>query len=90
MKTFLLCESAEHAEVVDTFIMEHLRERDGAQGSSWSGVWTDGTRYGVLWADPGSSLFGTPEDDASVVLAEDTDESWTLFVPEPEVPVEPA
>lgn len=86
-QTFLLCDSIEHAEVVDTFIMESLRERDGAQGSSWSGVWTDGVSFGVLWADPASNLFGDPEEDPSLILIEDIADEWSLMEPPDPEPV---
>lgn len=85
MKIFLECDSAEHADVVDQFIMELLRERDGAQGSRWSGVWTDGVSYGVLWASPASELFGDPESDPSISLFEDIADEWEpLPDPDPE------
>lgn len=88
MKQYLECDSPEHAEIVDRFIMESLRDRYGTQGSEWSGVWTDGMSYGVLWAAPATQLFGTPEDDPSVIVIDDEAEEWTrLEVPDPEVPV---
>lgn len=77
MKSYLECDSPEHAEVVDQFIMESLRDRFGTQGSEWSGVWTDGVSYGVLWANPASELFGSPEDDPSIVIIDDINEEWT-------------
>ena len=87
MKQYLECDSPEHAEAVDQFIMESLRDRYGTQGSEWSGVWTDGMSYGVLWAAPATQLFGTPEDDPSVIVIDDEAEEWTrLEVPDPEVP----
>ena len=90
MKIFLLCDSPEHAEVVDQLIMERLRDVDGNKGAQWSGVYTDGTRYGVLWASPASELFGNPEEDPSLQLATEviTDgvSDWgQLEAPEPEV-----
>lgn len=69
MKTFLLCDSPEHAEIVDQLIMERLRDVDGNKGSQWSGVYTDGARYGVLWASPANELFGVPDEDPSLQLA---------------------
>ena len=89
MKTFLLCDSAEHADVVDQFIMESLRDRDNAQGSSWSEVYTNGTLFGVLWASPASELFGNPEDDPAIVLFVDTDDDWSLLDLTLDTPVDP-
>lgn len=92
MNTYLLCDSPEHADVVDQFIMERLRDIDGSKGSQWSGVYTNGTSFGVLWAAPASSLFGVPiaEDpengDPSVVVEEEAiDENglsnWHPYIP---------
>lgn len=73
-RSFLLADSAEHADFLDHFIMDELRAKDGANGSSWSGVFTDGIRYGILWDTPASSLFGqpvtpdNPNGDPSVVV----------------------
>lgn len=74
---FLLCEDADHAAAVDQMIMDRLRERDGARGSSWSGVFVDygtPTHYAVLWAAPASELFGQPfnaetqEGDPAIIV----------------------
>lgn len=81
-RQFLVTDTPEHSEMLDQFIMEHLRETDGSTGSSWSGVYTDGTQYGVLWAAPASALFGDPKDDPSVVVIEETEDlPWIRFVP---------
>ena len=82
MKTYLICLDELHAEVVDQFIAAHLRDVDGSRCSSWSGVFTDGTRYGVLWAAPVSNLFGLPEDFPELKLVSDGD--WTLMAAEHE------
>jgi hypothetical protein len=97
-RSFLLCESPEHAEVVDHLIAERLREVDGSKCSQWSGTYSDGERYGVLWASPASELFGLPYDpitgegDESIVIAEEVfdeesgESDWSSFVVE--VPAE--
>lgn len=64
-QSYLICDDESHADFIDHLIMARLRDVDGAQGSSWSGIYTDGTRYGVLWGSPASSLFGTPYDPAN-------------------------
>ena len=83
-RTFLVCDSAEHAEFVDQLVFARLQDEEGAFGANWSGVWTDGTRYGILWAAPVSVLFGQPEDFPELELIEDADDSWTLVQPTPE------
>ena len=82
---FLVCDSYEHADLVDHIVMAKLRDEDGSNGSSWSGVFTDGSRYGILWAAPVSSLFGALEEDASMevvdeVYSEDGTSDWNLVV----------
>jgi len=85
LRTFLLCLDEIHAEVVDHFIAARLHDVDGSKCSVWSGVFTDGTRYGVLWDSPVSELFGLPEDFPELVLAEEAVENeWLQVVPEPE------
>lgn len=90
MKTILVCDSAEHAELVDQLVFARLQEAEGARGNGWSGVLTDGTRYGILWGSPVSDLFGLPEDFPELVLVEETQGiPWSDFVPEPEPEPEP-
>jgi hypothetical protein len=77
-RTFLLADDALHGLVVDQLIAERLRDVDGSKCSHWSGVYSDGERFGVLWAAPASSLFGVPitddpeNGDPSLVLAVET------------------
>lgn len=77
---FLICEDADHAAAIDAMIFDHLRDQDGARGGSWSGVYTDGTRYGVLWDSPASGLFGDPATDPSIVVFDDVDGDWSPYV----------
>ena len=76
-RCFLICEDDLHAEAVDQLIMEALRDRDLAQGNTWSGVFTNGEVFGVLWASPASGLFGSPiteenpEGDPDLVIVEE-------------------
>jgi hypothetical protein len=103
MKTFLICNSENHAEVVDALILSRLADVDGNRGSCWSGVWAKrGFRkdtYGVLWANPASSLFGepitdeNPDGDPLLTLATETidaegESDWSLVLP-PEPVEEP-
>jgi hypothetical protein len=86
-RQFLLCDDEIHAAVVDQFIAEKLRIDEGSLCSSWSGVWTDGVRFGVVWANPASALFGASESDPAIVIADevltDGESDWSLMV-EPE------
>ena len=81
-RTYLVCASYEHADFVDQLVMARLIDVEKATGSAWSGVWTDGTRYGILWAAPVSTLFGVPEDFPELVLVDEDDaEPWELVQP---------
>jgi hypothetical protein len=71
--TILICVSLAHAEVVDALITEAVRDSDGTQCTRWSGCYTDGSRFGVLWGEPAASLFRLPEDEELEVV-ERTDE----------------
>ena len=81
MRTILICDSPEHAELVDQLVFARLQDEEQAVGNGWSGVLTDGERYGILWAAPVSSLFGVPEDFPELVLVEDEAGEWVTFVP---------
>ena len=81
---YLVCQSAEHAELIDGLIFARLQDVDNAHGSGWSGVYTDGTRFGVLWAFPASDLFGELEIDGLEIVESD---DWTP-VPPPSPPHE--
>lgn len=90
---YVICEDADHAAAVDAIIFAELQANEGAFGNQWSGVYTDGTRYGVLWGAPASDLFGFPpspehpDGDPSLVLV-DADATWAPYVPpaDPEAP----
>jgi len=81
-RTFLVCDSELHAEYVDALVFLALQERGPTGGVGWSGVWTDGTRYGILWEAPVSNLFGLPEDFPELVLVEDVNAEWTFAIPD--------
>lgn len=83
MRTILLCDSPEHAELVDQLVFARLQEVDGAIGNGWSGVLTDGTRFGIHWASPVSELFGIPDDFPELVLVEETEQlPWFTYIPD--------
>ena len=82
-KTILVCADELHAEVVDQLVACRLRDECGTICTGWSGVYTDGEQFGILWASPVSELFGVPEDFPELALVEDTEGAW-LPVPPPE------
>jgi len=78
--TYLICDSYEHAEVCDGIVCESLRDADGNRGARWSGVYTNGTQFGIVWAPEVAAVFG---EEALVI--EDVDGEWTeVLPPEPE------
>jgi hypothetical protein len=81
-RTFLVCDSELHAECVDALVFLALQEHGPTGGGGWSGVWTDGQRFGILWEAPVSNLFGLPADFPELVLVEDTADEWTFAMPE--------
>lgn len=84
MRTILLCQDENHAALVDQLVFARLQDEEQAVGNGWSGVLTDGERFGILWAAPVSTLFGVPEDFPELVLVEDAAGEWVAFVPESE------
>lgn len=91
-RQFIIVESPEHGEVVDGLIADRIREVDGTVCNQWSGVWTDGVQFGVLWGAPASDVFGfppsaqNPNGDPSLVIVEDKNDAWEpVPAPEPEV-----
>lgn len=83
-RSFLLCDSLEHATVVDQLVLARLESEFGVRANAWSEVYSDGERFGIYWAEPVSSLFGAPEDDPSLVIVEDTEGTWEVVRPEVE------
>lgn len=69
---FLICQDEVHADLVDHLIMDMLREKYGARGSNWSGIFYEESkdRYAVLWGSPVSDLFGPEDVDPSLVVVE--------------------
>ena len=85
-RQFLICSDADHAAAVDLMVLEHLREVDGAHGSAWSAIYTDGNRYAIAWGQPVEAVFGAPADDPSLVVVADTNDTqgssiWSICVP---------
>lgn len=74
MKTILICDSLEHAEVVDGVLFCIAEDEEGAHGNGWSGVYTDGSLFGVLFAPFVAAALEIPENDPAIV--EDFDGDW--------------
>jgi len=85
LRQFLRADSLAHAEVLDQFICQHLRERDGSKGSQWSGVYERNGTFAVLFASPASELFGEEIADRieTEVIDENGDTDWPEVEPAP-------
>jgi hypothetical protein len=80
MKTILVCDSYPHAELCDRLVLAKLEDA-GIRANAWSDVYTDGERYGIIWAAPVSDLFGQPEEFPELELVEDTEGLWQVVRP---------
>lgn len=82
-RQILLCESFEHAEVVNQLVMAYLETEEGARGSQWSDILVspDGSQQGILWGSPVAAILGTPEDDPSIILIDDARDEWQPMEP---------
>lgn len=75
---FLICADELHSQVVDGLICEYLRDVDGNKGSRWSGVYTAGGRFGVVWDSLVAALFAETEVEiATALLDEQGRSNWT-------------
>ena len=90
-RTYVLVDSPEHGETVDSLIAARLRDEEGTHCNRWSGVYTDGERFGVLWGSPATDIFGHPPsaenpdgDPALVLVEESAPGEWSEVLPEPE------
>lgn len=77
MRTFVLADSPEAALELDHRVFAYIEQEQGVAGNGWSGVYTDGTRFGILWGEPVEQvLAGT-----SYTLVEETAEDvWSSYV----------
>jgi hypothetical protein len=49
MNTYLTFPTLEEAIQADAAVAQYLRDNDGSKCSQWSGVYTDGEVYGILY-----------------------------------------
>lgn len=82
-RRFLLCPSHEDAAARDAEACAYFREHDGNRGSQWSGVYTDGTRFGIEWDDQLERVLGPAENLplATAVADEDGTLDWQPLPP---------
>lgn len=78
-KQILVCDDEYHADFLDKMVLALLADADNSLASAWSGVLTNGTQYGILWAEPVSSLLQQEAGDLPVI--EDVDDEWAALPP---------
>jgi hypothetical protein len=49
MRTFITFPTPEEAAQADTKVAQYLREKEGSKCSQWSGIYTDGKVFGILY-----------------------------------------
>lgn len=69
----LVCGTLSQALARDAEVCESLRAEDGNLGSRWSGAYTDGSRFGIVWAPEVAAVVGNSEQDSSIVVVDDID-----------------
>jgi hypothetical protein len=80
----LVCDDYDHALAVDWAILDWQKDAMGARGGNWSGVFTNGTQFGVVWDDCLGEFVGAePGLPLNATIVDDVDGEWTL-VPPPE------
>ena len=66
-RQYSICQSPEHATIVDQLVFAMQQDTQGAIGGGWSGVYVKpgllSDTYGVLWGAPVSTLFGYPPSE---------------------------
>jgi hypothetical protein len=81
---FLVAVSFEHAELLDGLVFARLADVDNNKGSRWSGVYTNGTLFGIVWAPEVAALFDPSEVTIATAIP-DPDGGWDWYeVPPPE------
>lgn len=80
-RIYLVASDELHAETLDAIVFSTLEDKSGTRGIEWSGVWTDGGRFGILWDSPAHAVFGDPEENSELILVEEDDaEPWTKVI----------
>lgn len=67
----LICGTLDQALARDVQICASLRSEDGNKGSRWSGAYTDGSRFGIIWASEVAAVVGDPDQDSSIIVVDD-------------------
>lgn len=77
--TIAICNSLDDAKALNSAVAAHLRATEGSKCSGWSSIYTDGTRFGLL--------YGGPVEDVCPGITTEEHETWTEYV-EPVAPSE--
>lgn len=61
MQKYLPFATIEEAAAADKSVVAYLHQKDGSLGSQWSGVFTNGTQFGILWDSVVGEALGVTE-----------------------------
>lgn len=88
MNTYLTFPTLEEAAQADAKVAQYLRDKEGSKCSQWSGVYTDGKVYGILYdaAVEAAGVTGDPETNPALVITSEGE--WVPYTPP--APEEPA
>lgn len=78
--------SYDDAVLLNERATDFYNETVARASGAWSNIYTDGTRYGILFHADVAGGF----DPAELNVSEPLTEAWTVFAPEPEPTEEPA
>ena len=77
VKTNLTFPTAEEAAAADSAVLAHLRATSHSQANGWSGVYTNGAAFGILWAPVVAAALNLSEEPLNLVIADD----WVPYQP---------
>jgi hypothetical protein len=79
MNQYLILPTYAEAAALDQQVMQHLRATQNANGSSWSGVFSDGTQFAILWDEPVAAVTGGTESNPALVITSEGE--WVPYTP---------
>lgn len=82
-RIFIVCDDLGHAEICDQLIMEILRDRNGAIGGGWSGVFSNDVDFGILYSPEIEEIIGPLglTDLIEEIISTGGDSDWYIIDP---------
>lgn len=79
MRTFISYNTKQEALDADKEAFKALVKEEGARGAQWSGVYTDGVKFGIVWD---LAINGVIDMSKLTKVDEDPDKPWSPILPE--------